>query len=62
MISQQRAVIVASWEEWRRALYEERAAMHEYLAGMSREDAERMAYDKYKPEQRIVPEQRRLDL
>ena len=29
---------------------------------MSRDDAERMAYDRYKPEQRIVPQQRWLDL
>ena len=62
MTSHQRAVIVASWEEWRRALYEERAAIHEHLAGMTREEAERMAFERYKPEQRIVPEQRRLDL
>ena len=62
MTSQQRADIIASWEEWRRALYEERAAIHEHLAGMSRDDAEHMAFERYKPEQRIVPEQRRLDL
>ena len=61
MTSQQRAVIVASWEEWRRALYEERAAMHEYLAGLPREKAEAMSYDRYKPETKVIPEQRRLD-
>ena len=62
MTSQQRAVIVASWEEWRRALYEERAAIHEHLAGLPREEAEAISFDRYKPEKKIVPEQRSLDL
>lgn len=62
MTSQQRALIVASWEEWRRALYEERAAMHEYLAGLAREKAEAMSFDRYRPEAKRIGEQRCFEL
>lgn len=62
MTTSQRAKIVSTWEDWRRALYEERAAIHEYLGGLSREDAEQMAFEKYKPEVRPIPEQRSFDL
>lgn len=49
MNPQEREQAVSRWEEWRRALYEERAAIHEYLAKMPREEAERMAFEAYKP-------------
>lgn len=62
MRAEERARMVSTWEEWRRALYEERAAIHEYLGGLSREEAEEMAFEKYKPEVRPIPEQRTLDL
>lgn len=62
MTSEQRRAIVATWEEWRRALYEERAAFHEFLAHMTKAEAEAMAFDRYKPEQKRNAEQRWLDL
>ena len=62
MTASQRDEIISAWEEWRRALYEERAAIHEYLGGLSREEAEQMAFEKYKPEVRPIPEQRSFDL
>jgi hypothetical protein len=36
--------------------------MHEYLGNLNRDQAEEMAFEKYKPETRVVPEQRSLDL
>jgi hypothetical protein len=35
---------IASWPEYRRDAYEERAAILEYDAGFSRDEAERLAY------------------
>lgn len=58
----ERANIVKSWEEWRRILYEERAAIMEFCGQLSREEAEKQAFEKYKPERRVIPEQRQLDL
>lgn len=46
----ERAQAVMRWEEWRRALYEERAAIQEYLGKLPREEAERLAFEAYKPQ------------
>jgi len=57
---QEREQAISRWEEWRRALYEERAAIHEHLAKMPREEAERMAFEAYKPQAKAT--QGRFDL
>jgi hypothetical protein len=62
MTPEQRKTIVATWEDWRRALYEERAAIHQFCSNVSVDEAERMAFDRYKPEQKKNAEQRWLDL
>ena len=50
----ERAQTVLKWEEWRRALYEERAAIQEHLGKLPREEAERLAFEAYKPQPRAT--------
>jgi len=52
---------VEKWEEWRRVLYEERAAIIEFCGRLPREEAEKQAFEKYKPQMKVIPEQRQLD-
>jgi hypothetical protein len=49
MTPSERAYAVLKWEEWRRALYEERAAIQEHLGKLPKEEAERLAFEAYKP-------------
>ena len=50
----ERAQAVMRWEEWRRALYEERAAIQEHLGQLPREEAERLAFESYKPQPKMM--------
>lgn len=50
----ERAQAVMRWEEWRRALYEERAAIQEHLGKLPREEAERLAFEAYKPQPKLT--------
>jgi len=50
----ERAQTVSRWEEWRRALYEERAAIQEHLGKLPREEAERLAFEAYKPQPKLT--------
>lgn len=51
---EERAQAVLRWEEWRRALYEERAAIQEHLGKLPRQEAERLAFEAYKPQPRAT--------
>lgn len=50
----ERAQAVMRWEEWRRALYEERAAIQEHLGKLPKEEAERLAFEAYKPQPKMM--------
>lgn len=58
--SEERQRIVSGWEEWRRILYEERAAIIQFDGKTSKEQAELWAFDYYQPAP--TPVQRKLDL
>lgn len=49
MNSEERQRVVSGWEEWRRALYEERAAIIQYDGKTSKEQAEQWAFEYYRP-------------
>lgn len=58
--SEERQRIVSGWEEWRRILYEERAAIIQYDGKTSKEQAELWAFEYYRPAP--TPVQRTFDL
>lgn len=58
--SEERQRVVSGWEEWRRILYEERAAIIQYDGKTSKEEAELWAFEYYRPAP--TPVQRVLDL
>lgn len=58
--SEERQRIVSGWEEWRRILYEERAAIIQYDGKTSKEQAELWAFEYYRPARPAV--QKAFDL
>ena len=51
---------VLRWEDWRRALYVERAAIMQFHGNLPKNEAERLAFEAYKPQAKQT--QGRFDL
>lgn len=54
MTAEDRLKEVEKWEPWRKALWEERAAIIQFDGKVSREEAELWAFEYYRPRARAV--------